>query len=277
MTSPDYLPLALGLPAVYRDDQESFAQLESFLGIVDDLDLAQLQRVDDLPAWLSPAAPSSWPPALDLDAGADAVARAYAQALDAAASWFAFAFPRSWPASAALLARRASVLESLARLWRERATAAGFVDFVALYFGLEGDTRPILLEHFTVAPRPDETVVTPLPDPGLRATLFVPSAPFARHELRREVVAFVDRYSPTHVLVRVCWVGPAFRDGILQPPVAGATPAQLVDYRERARAVLRTLVSRVEHGLGIRVWECIDAGSIDDRLGTGLLPTEETP
>ncbi|MGH3704954.1 MAG: hypothetical protein ACRDT9_10025, partial [Agromyces sp.] len=223
-----------------------------------------------------------------------------------------------------LIRRRSSMLAQLARLWRERATPSGFVDFVALFFGLDADERPLLLEHFTIAEEsgelagpadpldPAAAVDRPAARPGLAATLFVPSYPelrpdrpppgdrpdglFARHELRRELIAVVDRYSPAHIDLRVCWVGPRFAAERLAPPdpptqaeldavpvpmlgggaaASDALSPEALAYRQRARVVLANLVSRVDHALGMRVWECIDEGTIDDRLGIGRLPTDD--
>lgn len=313
MSSTDYRPLSEGLPAVYQDDQESFAQLDSFLGLVDELNRAHLRRAADLRTWLSPDAPTLRPPSFvtdDVDAAAVGVA--HAEVLDAIAQWFAFRFPSGWPTMPDFVTRRASMLRELARLWRERATPSGFVDFIALFFGLAPTERPLLVEHFTVAEEPGELAAQPpdrpphpVADPWLTATLFVPCYPagelkpadpeglFARHESRRELIAIVDRYSPAHVDVRVCWVAPDFAAQTLRPPdppepgtLAGDSPYDPHDpvlepladkereYRIRAREVLANLVSRVDHALGIRVWECIDEGAIDDRLGVGRLPTD---
>lgn len=270
MPSPDYLPLALHLPAVYQEDQESFAQLDSYLGLADDLARAAMSTVEDVEHWLSPEAGSLWPPGVPLDAGAPAVLAAYRALYDELAAWFAFRAPVSWGTDAAGLEKRRRFLRVAARTWRRRATPRGLVDWFCLAFDRSPADRPLLVEHFRVVD-PDASDVDER-DPWLRATLFVPAtAPFADFTRRREAIAFVDRYAPAHVQVRVCWTRPGDFD--LDPvPGPGATPAQIDTWRERVRGVLCGLVSFVDHANGVHIWECVDEGLSTDRLGVGRLP-----
>ncbi|BCB91045.1 hypothetical protein [Phytohabitans suffuscus] len=270
MPSPDYLPLALHLPAVYQEDQESFAQLDSYLGLADDLARAALSTMEDVEHWLSPEGGSLWPPGLPLDAGAPAVLEAYRALYDELAAWFAFRAPVTWAADPGGLALRRRFLRTAARVWRRRATPRGLVDWFCLAFEVAPADRPLLVEHFRVTD-PDASDVDTL-DPWLRATAFVPATDqFADFTRRRAAIAFVDRYAPAHVQVRVCWTKPGAFD--LDPvPGPQADPAAVARWRARVRQILCDLVSFVDHANGIRVWECVDEGRAIDRLGVGRLP-----
>jgi hypothetical protein len=268
VASPDYLRLALDLPEVYQSDEASFAQIDSFLGLADDLAREYLERLDQLTAWLSPLAPELWPPGLLPDAGPEALRRAYLDVLDEVARWFGLRFPSSWAVDGAGIAKRRSVLEKAARLWRRRGTPRGFLDWFCLAFDVAEDDRPYLLEHFKFGPPAADE---PPADPWLRATLFVPSSEqFSDFSRRREAVSFVNRYAPAHVQMRVCWVRPDFT---LDPvPGPGASTADVNAYRTRIRGLLCSLVSFIDHANGIHIWECIDDGRPIDRLGVGRLP-----
>jgi hypothetical protein len=268
--SPDYLPLAYDLPAVYQEDEESFAQLDSYLGLVDELNRAVLSRLESITTWLSPLAPETWPPALPLDAGKDAVLNALLAVLDELAAWTGFRFPVSWPRNAAGIARRRAYLLRAARLWRRRGTPRGFLDWFCLAFAVADADRPFLLEHFKFG-APVAADGETGPDPWLRATLLVRSTPtFTDVSRRREAIAFVNRYLPAHVHARVCWVKPDFGlDGV---PGPAAAAADVVAYRTKVRRLLCSLVSFVDHANGIRIWECVDEGRAIDRLGIGRLP-----
>lgn len=268
MASPDYLPLAFDLPEVYQEDGRSFAQVDSYLGLADELAREYLERLDELGTWLSPLAPELWPPGLLLDAGEDAVRDAYLAVFDELARWFAFRFPASWTRDGAGIAKRRTFLAKAARLWRRRGTPRGFLDWFCLAFDVAPIDRPYLLEHFKFGPpAPGE----PGEAPWLRATLFVPSTDqFSDFSRRREAISFANHYTPAHVLMRVCWVRPDFT---LDPvPGPGATATAVAAYRTRIRELLCSLVSFVDHANAIRIWECIDEGRPIDRLGVGRLP-----
>lgn len=271
MPSPDYLPLALDLPAVYEEDQASFDQLESFLGLIDALLRDHLTDLDTAERWLGPDGLAMWPPGLAADATPDDVAACHLATQAELAAWTGFAFPAGWPATAAGLTLRREYLRRAARIWRRHGTPAGLVDWFSLAFGADlGAMEPQLVEHFRVFDPLDPAVAED--DPWLRATLFVRGdGELAALSRRREAIAFVDRYSPAHVLVRVCWIRPdAFDLGT--PPTPTSSPTAVAAWQKHVRDILCNLVSFVDHAHGIRVWECVDAGEAQDRLGVGALP-----
>lgn len=276
MPSADYTRLAQYLPAVYQDDATSFAQVDAFLGLADELNHAYLERLEDLSLVLGPDAALRWPADLPYDAGRAALVEAYLAAYDDVATWAAFAFPASWGLTEAGVVQRRTFLAKAARIWRRRGTPRGFLDWFALAFGIAADARPYLLEHFKVrGPQ--------IADPELTGTLFVPSTPqFSDYRRRHEAAEFVDWYAPAHVLLRVCWTRPDFV--VPDPPVLPPDPtaAQLaafqaaVDlYRADLRALLCSITSFIDHANGIRIWECIDEGRSIDRLDVGHLPSED--
>jgi len=279
MRSPDYTRLAAQLPAVFQADARSFAQIDAYLGLADELNHAILERLEDLVAALGPDAVLRWPAGLPLDAGADALLAAYLSAYDRVAAWTGFAFPASWPRDEDGLARRREFLARSARLWRRRGTPRGFQSWFALYFGIGAPDRPYLLEHY----KAPGAALTGEP---WTATLFVPgTAVFSGWDRRAEVAEFVRRYAPAHVSMRVCFIDPAvFTDlaVLADPPVlpAGPTAAQLAAYTAAVatqqadlNALLCSIVSVVNHAGGVHLWECIDEGRSIDRLGVGHLPT----
>lgn len=282
MRSPDYTRIASQLPAVYQDDQASYAQVDAYLGLADELNHAVVERLEDLMLSLGPDATLRWPADLPLDAGRDALLAAYLTAYDEVAAWVGFRFPAAWGVEEAGLTRRRELLARAARLWRRRGTPRGFLSWFALYFGLDDEVqtrRPYLLEHYKA------------PGAGLSgqpwtATLFVPLVetfePWARRE---EAVEFVRRYAPAHVLMRVCFVDPAtfaalgvlVADPTLPP---GANAAALAQYRADLATqqadlnqLLCSVVSVVNHGSAVHIYECIDQGEHKDRLDAGRLPT----
>lgn len=271
MPSPDYLPLALDLPAIYRDDQASFAQLDSYLALIDTLLRDDLADLFDIELWLSPDGLTMWPPGVSPDSPPAGVHRAYLACQDELAAWTGFAFPVGWPQDDVGLRKRRTYLQRAARLWRRRGTPAGLVDWFSLAFDSAlGGEKPRLIEHYKVAdPLAPETVED---EPWLRATLFVPdNGDFGALSLRRQAIAFVDRYAPAHVHVRVCWYRP---DAFVFPaaPTSGSTQTQVTAWQTQIRKVLCELVNVTDHAHAIRVWECIGKGEAKDRLGVGTLP-----
>ena len=266
MASADYTRLSAHLPAVYQEDAASFAQIDSYLGLADDLNRACLERIEDLGLVLSPAGRLLWPGDLTLDVGGDAVLGAYLALFDELSRWVAFAFPVSWGTGDEGVTKRRAFLAKAARLWRRRGTPRGFLYWFCFAFGIDEAHRPFLLEHFKAAG-------PPLPDPALRATLFVPSTTqFSDYLRRQEAIAFVERYAPAHVVMRVCWTRPDFAP--LPPPAAGASQSDVNAYRAELRNLLCSITSFIDHENGIRIWECIDEGRTIDRLGVGRLPSE---
>ncbi len=267
--APDYTRLSAHLPAIYADDAASFAQVESYLGLIDDLNRAYVERLAELATWLSPEAVALWPGDRRIDAGGDAVLSRYRDVYDGLARWFAFTYPTSWGTGADSLAQRRDFLARAARLWRRRGTPRGFVDWFVFWFRVAPADRPFLVEHFKFG-TPTSTTGTG-PDPELRATLFVPStAQFSDFNRRKEAIAFGDRYAPAHVQLRVCWVRPGWNLGTV--PGQGATQSDIDAYVKRVNGILCSLVSFVDHANGIRIWECIDEGRPVDRLNVGQLP-----
>ncbi len=193
-----------------------------------------------------------------------------------------FTFPASWGTDVPGLARRREFLARSARLWRRRGTPRGFLSWFALYFGIaEGDQdeMPYLLEHF----KAPGAAITGQP---WTATLFVPLIesfePWGRRE---EAVEFARRYAPAHVLIRVCFVDPtAFAAlGVLvaqptlppNPSAAALTQyqADLATQQADLNQLLCSVVSVVNHGSAVHIYECIDTGEHKDRLDVGRLPT----
>jgi hypothetical protein len=276
MRSADYTRLALQLPASYQEDPVSWVQVDAYLGLVDELNHAYLERLEDLTLTFGPDAILRWPEPLPLDAGPDALLAAYEKTYDEVATWASFTFPASWPTGESGLARRREFLARAARLWRRRGTPRGFLDWFSMYFDVAPGDRPYLLEHFK-APGP------PLPDPALTATLFViATADFSDFRRRHEAIEFVNWYAPSHVAMRVCFINRATLPPA--PPLlpVGPSPTDLTTYaaalatfRSDLRSLLCSVVSVIDHANGIHIWECIDEGRSIDRLDVGRLPTDE--
>ncbi|MCX2183923.1 hypothetical protein KV205_25815 [Streptomyces sp. SKN60] len=281
MGSADYTRIASLLPPVYQEDALSFAQLDAFLGLVDELNHAYLERLEDLGLVLGPDAALRWPAGLPLDAGGDALIDAYLAVYDEIARRAAFTFPDSWRRDEKGVVLRRRFLARSGRIWRRRGTPRGFLDWFCLAFGIAPVNRPYLLEHFKVpGPR--------IAEPELTGTLFVPAAhPFTEHRRRVEAVGFVDRYAPAHVALRVCWTecgwappqppdppepGP---DGDLTPGQRAAFDAEVDQYRRDLRALLCSTTSYVGHGDALRLREFAGRPRIIDRLDVGHLPGEE--
>jgi hypothetical protein len=273
----DYTRLAQHLPAVFQEDAASFAQIDAYLGLVDELNHAYLERLEDLALTLGPDAALRWPSDLPLDAGGDAVIAAFLAVYDEVATWASFDAPPSWGRDEAGVVQRRTFLARMARIWRRRGTPRGFLDWFCFAFSIGAGDRPYLLEHFKV-PGPQ------VPDPELTGTLFVPSTEqFADYRRRHEAAAFVRWYVPAHVAIRVCWTRPDFAPPAgPEPPPTGASAAvvaayaaALATYRADLRALLCSTTSFIDHANGVRVWECIDEGRSIDRLDLGHLPSED--
>jgi hypothetical protein len=282
MRSADYTRLAAQLPAVYQDDAASFAQVDAFLGLADELNHAIVERLEDLLMVIGPDAILRWPTDLPLDVGADALLASYLETYDAVATWASFTFPARWTKDELGLVRRREFLARSARLWRRRGTPRGFLSWFALYFGVAAPDLPYLLEHYK-APGAGVT------DEAYTATLFIPSTTqFTEWGRRGEAAEFVRQYAPAHVSMRTCFVDPvafATLPVFNNPPTLSANPtsAQLAAYATAVAArqanlneLLCSVVSVVNHANGIHIYECIDEGRTIDRLDVGLLPTTGT-
>src|SRR5262245_44612101 len=222
MRSPDYTRLAAQLPAVYQDDALSFAQVDAFLGLADELNHAIVERLEDLLFALGPDATLRWPAELEFHAGWDAVLAAYLQTYDEVATWASFTFPLSWTKDEAGLVRRREFLARSARLWRRRGTPRGFLSWFSLYFGVPESDRPYLLEHYK-APGAGIT------GEAYTATLFIPNTTdFAEWGRREEVADFVRRYAPAHVSMRACFVAPKLFSEVMfaSPPTLPEKPSE---------------------------------------------------
>jgi hypothetical protein len=273
-----YRPAAEVLPSVYQDDAVSYEQVTGYLSFVDDLLRAYLAALEDVTAWLGPGALGVRPPGLS--SGLTAVPEAdkdhpqvvaVGELFAELAGWFAFTMPRSWEQldtagerdPEATLDRQREFLLRAARIWRERGTPRGFLAWLCFWFELDDeDEIPILIEHFKY--RDDHTlgrVGESREDPyAHRVSLLVPLGPFGAHERRRELVQFVARHAPAHLVVRVCWVAEGF-----EPPPLGDEAA--------VRQLLTTISSFVEEDDGFHLGKCpLDEAGPRDRLGQGVLP-----
>lgn len=282
MRSPDYTRLSAQLPAVYQEDAVSFAQVDAYLGLADELNRAVVERLEDLLPGLGPDAVLRWPAELPFDAGADALLASRLAVYDDVAAWAGFVFPASWPRDEAGLAQRREFLARCARLWRRRGTPRGFLSWFCLWFGLPVSAAPYLLEHF----KAPGASITGEP---YTATLFVPGTEvFDAWDRRAEAAEFVRRYAPAHVHVRVCFTAPELFDDLAvlaSPPVLPEDPsasdldsyATAVAQQQRdLNALLCSVVSVVSHESGVHLHQCIDGGRGVDRLDVGRLPTEST-
>jgi hypothetical protein len=266
-TAPEYRPIAEHLPAIYQEDPDSWEQVQGFLGLVDDLYRTYLGALDDLTTWLSPEARNVQPPGV---ASPDNPVAAYKAVFAELADWFAYAFPPSWSTGGDDLDRQRAFLLRVARLWRRRGTPGGFYTWFCFYFfGLSMPARddlPIMLEHFKYRAANDNSGATkpnpnsPKPDPSAhRVTLLVPrTAAFDDYSRRREVVQFVAREAPAHLLFRVCWVPPGYKLSLTNTAAV--------------RKVLASLVGYVTYDDGIHLYEPPATAKAGDRLDEGLLP-----
>lgn len=285
MRSADYTRTAATLPALYQEDAESFAQVDAFLGLVDELNEATLGAIEGLAFGLGPDAALRWPHDVPLGAGSEALLAALLARYDELTQWFAFSAPGSWGTGEGAIAARRRFLAKSARLWRRRGTPRGFVDWFCTYFDLTTQAqRPFLLEHFKVP----GGVFAPEDFTG---TLFVPASDtFGDYRVRLEAAQFAQWYAPAHVALRVCFVAEGFLDTLLPltaPATLPASPtaAQITTYEtaviahaQALRELACTVVSLVDHANGIHIYGCPaepedTAERSIDRLDVGKLPT----
>lgn len=287
MRSADYTRTAATLPALYQDDAASFAQVDAFLGLADDLAESMVATIEELASLMGPDAVLRWPHDVPLSAGSTALLASLTERYDALGEWFAFDVPSSWGQGEVGVAARRRFLAKAARLWRRRGTPRGFVDWFCTYFDIQSpEDRPFLLEHFKIPGAP----LSALP---YTATLFVPNSPrFVDYRRRVETSQFVEWYAPAHLAMRVCYVAVGDLEGL--PAVATLSPTEtdVTAYREALftqlmllRELACSVVSVVDHANGIHLYGCdpatvppIDLGEPRsvDHLSVGHLPTDIT-
>lgn len=286
MRSPDFTPTSALLPPVYQDEATSFAQVDAYLGLADELARSRVEALEDCVAVLGPDAALRWPTDLPLAAGAAALVKDLTATYDEVARWVAFTIPSTWPEGAEGVAARRRFLGKASRLWRRRGTPRGFVDWFSLYYRLPGvGDRPVLVEHYKIA-GPGF-----FPDP-FTATLFVPvSAAVETYAQRLDVAEFVRWYAPAHLDIRVCFVRPDVfatfavftAPAVLTGDGVAAVTAYETALRTQAkllRELLCSVVSVVTHADGIHLYGCpaenppVPERGID-HLGVGALPTDD--
>lgn len=280
MRSADYTRVAEQLPAVYRDDADSFAQIDAYLGLMDELNHEYAQMIEDLAWALGPDAALHWPAAVPLRAGADALREHHIATYDTLARWFGFEVPGMWPRNDEGLARRRQFVTRASRIWRRRGTPGGFVDWFCLFFGVDESVgRPFLLEHHKIA------YLIPGAGP-FTATLLVPNTgPF--HDIAGRVAAaeFARLHAPAHVALRMCFVGLDHLGSVkpLTDPLTRTDQSdiewanQVAEHASLLRELLCTVVSEVRHADGLQVFRCPEPGATakprpENHLGLGRLP-----
>ena len=247
MRSPDFTATSTLLPPVYQEQAASFAQVDAYLGLADELARAQVEALEDLLAVTGPDAALRWPTHLPLAAGAEALVANLTATYDEVARWLSFTVPSTWPVGAQGVAARRAFLGKATRLWRRRGTPRGFIDWFTLYHRLSVTTeRPVLVEHYKIAgPGFD-------PDPST-ATLFVTGSV--------EVATYA----------------------LLADNSTAALAAYESDLKAQAkllRELLCSVVSVVSHADGIHLYGCPAerppvAERDIDHLGIGALPTDD--
>ena len=188
--APDYLPLPAHLPAVYADDAASFAQLESYLGLVG-RSQPGVPRADRRAGDM--AQPGGRRPVARRPAdrrrrrrGPRSVSRRVRRARPLVRVHVPALVGNRTPTRSA---QRREFLARAARLWRRRGTPRGFVDWFVFWFRVDAADRPFLVEHFKFG-MPTGSAGEQGADPSSRATLFVPSTEqFSDFSRRREAIA----------------------------------------------------------------------------------------
>jgi hypothetical protein len=264
-------PIAEHLPPVFQEDPSSWAEVQSFLGLVDALDRSHLAALEDVTTWLSPDARALWPPGAP--PGADPV-EAHRDVYAFLAERFAFDFPESWRGTDqdAELDLKREFLLHVARLWRRRGTPRGLLDWLCFSFRIRArDDRPLLIEHFKYRPAGDTTGAEP-PEPGdppdpyaHRITLLVRVAgDFVDYRRRRELREWVRGNAPAHLLARVCWVAADYELDLADADAVRDELRQLGDFTPEDDGIAPCRPASEEKPARI--------DDPRDRLGTGVLP-----
>ena len=277
MPSPDYLPLSLGLPAVYQDDQVAFAQLDPDLDLADTLIRSGLTALEDAETWLSPESLDQWPTALAADAGRDAVHDAQWAVQDALAAWTGFAFPPSWPTGAAGLKRlprlpatggpavaRPRHTTGVRQSWRSASPSPTPPERPRRYWWSTSGSPT----------RPTPAWLTSTPGCAPRSSCGVTrSSPTTDAVARRSRSSTATR-RPTS---RSGSAGSGRHFMLPTPPKSDAGPVAVATWQQQMRDLLCSVVSEVDHGVGIRIGQCADEGRPQDRLDVGQIPASHTP
>ncbi|QDU68930.1 hypothetical protein [Engelhardtia mirabilis] len=297
-TGPLYTPLEEALPAVYRRDAYSFEQIRTYFRPLNVVCRQFVLALDELPAWLSPAATQVTPPGTWGGTEAERIER-QSEVLDEVAAWFDFSFePESvWrltedPSECrALLEAKSRALRALPRLMRTRGTARGFLELFCTAFRLDPrspDECPVLLEY--CAHRPDAVEPSKgAPDPGCqpagdddeeaeprilcddrvdfltddgiawRATLLLPPvSTFRTHDGSRDAREWIERNAPAHLWIDLHRVSASFWPELIETVLPSGAS------RTEVLALVRTRVTADE---------ALHTGG-DDQLDAGRLPSE---
>jgi hypothetical protein len=269
-----YRTTASHLPAIYQEDAASWRQVNDYLSLTDEVVRSLITELDELGTWLSPRARQVAVPGVGHGSGSsDAIERLLALA-DELAGWFAYEFPASWrdpDDPDAELDRKFDFLLRVARLWRRRGTPTGFYSWLCVRFGIGPAERPIMIEHFKYrsddpGADPDDedaaahrvTLLVPVPTsgPGAAGTLF------GDYRRRRELLEFVERNAPAHLLFRVCWIAAD------DPRYEDYDPTGVTEVRE----LLETIATYTSADDGIHLEHDPPSGSPLNRIDLGNLP-----
>jgi hypothetical protein len=267
-----YTPISEDLPALYRVDEASWAQVQDLLAVVDATWRDYLNQLIELPALLSPAAVAVLPPGA-ADGGDGALLARRDLALEQAAAWLACELPHTaeWHAELAgddaqrqqALRRKADFLRAAPALWRERSTPTGFLRLLCRWFDLDEDDPaqcPVLIEHARYHQDGDD------PGDALQVTLLLPHlAQFHRYERVTQLREWLDRQAPAHLAIRHLLVAPAYWPTLLGEVLPKATRiAEIMD------AVRRHLAPA--HALHLAEGPDADQPGRPDDLDIGRLP-----
>ena len=281
-----YTPIAEDLPALYRVDQSSWTQIQQLLGVVDATWRDYLNQLIELPALLSPDAPTVLPPGLPATAPVKTAWERRNQALDTTAAWLACELPDTaeWNANLVdedadrpeVVQRKAAFVRAAPALWRERSTPTGFLRLFCRWFGLdERDAAqcPVLIEHARYRHRhaeaDDASAEADAADPAevLQVTLLIPQVPqFNRYQRVAQLGDWLDRQAPAHLAIRHLLVAPAYWPTLLSEVLPMATRVE-----EILRAVREHLPS--SHDLHLAEAQADGQPPRPDDLDLGRLPT----
>ena len=235
-----YTPINADLPALYRRDPRSWAQVVAYLDLIDDAWRGYLNQLIELPALISPLALSVTPPGQVSATAIDARDQGRDVGLNEAARWLGVEFPTEpyWQLEAVLsdetvgenaarqqrnqqrLTRKSAVLARIPALWRRRSTPAGFLAWLCCWFDLARNDAalcPVLLEHhaFTNA------------DPARAAfnvSLLIPqNERFTTYDDVVTLADWIDANAPAHLIVHYYLIPAAAWSELCQKVLPTAT------------------------------------------------------